>query len=93
MRWLVLLLVVLLGGLQYRLWLAEGSLVSAWAMQAEIAQQKADNARLHARNQALIAEVADLKQGLLALEERARSELGMIRRGETFFLLPEKPAR
>ncbi len=89
MRWLMLLLVFMLGGLQYRLWLAEGSLVAAWAMQAEIKQQKADNARLQARNQALIAEVADLKQGLLALEERARSELGMIRRGETFFLLPE----
>ncbi|WP_210397002.1 cell division protein FtsB [Motiliproteus sediminis] len=93
MRWLLMLLLVLLLGLQYRLWLGEGNLPAVWSLQEDIRAQKAVNAELEARNQALKAEVKDLKQGLSAMEERARSELGMIRRGETFFLLPDDERR
>jgi len=91
MRWLLMLLLVLLLGLQYRLWFGEGNVPSVWALQADIRAQQRLNDQLEARNQALKAEVKDLKQGLSAMEERARSELGMIRRGETFFLLPDAP--
>jgi len=91
MRGLLLLLLGLLLGLQYRLWFGEGNLPSVWQLQADIRSQQQLNAELAARNQALKAEVEDLKQGLSAMEERARSELGMIRRGETFFLLPDAP--
>ncbi len=90
MRWLLTLLLLLLAGLQYRLWFGEGNLPSVWQLQQTISQQQLEITKLKARNQALIAEVDDLKQGLSAIEERARSELGMIRRGETFFLLPEE---
>ncbi|WP_207061763.1 cell division protein FtsB [Motiliproteus sp. SC1-56] len=89
-KWLFALLLLLLLGLQYRLWLGEGNLPSVWALQADIEALKAENAKLQARNSALEAEVADLKKGTSAIEERARSELGMVGRGETFFLLPEK---
>ncbi|HEY5717743.1 MAG TPA: cell division protein FtsB [Motiliproteus sp.] len=91
MRGLLLLLLGLLLGLQYRLWFGEGNLPSVWQLQADIHTQQQLNAELEARNQALKAEVEDLKRGLSAMEERARSELGMIRRGETFFLLPDAP--
>ncbi|MEH6626314.1 MAG: cell division protein FtsB [Motiliproteus sp.] len=90
MRWLLALLVMLFFGLQYRLWLGEGNLPSVWALQQAINQQQSEIDKLTFRNQALKAEVDDLKKGLSALEERARSELGMIRKGETFFLLPDK---
>ena len=94
MRWLLALLVMLFLGLQYRLWLGEGSLPSVWALQETIEQQRAEIEKLKLRNQSLKAEVDDLKRGLSALEERARSEMGMIRKGETFFLLPEeKPSK
>lgn len=89
MRWLFLLLVLLLAGLQYRLWLGEGSLPEVWALQAQLQAQKAGNQALRERNAALRAEVDNLRTGLAAMEERARSELGMIRPGETFFVLPE----
>ncbi|ROR32235.1 cell division protein FtsB [Inmirania thermothiophila] len=85
MRWLLLLLAVLLAVLQYRLWLGEGGLRSVAALQRAIAAQAEENARLAERNRRLAAEVMDLKEGVEAIEERARSELGMIGPGETFF--------
>ncbi len=90
MRWLLALLIFLAAGLQYRLWFGEGNLPSVRALQATIDQQQLEIEKLKSRNQALRAEVEDLKKGLSAIEERARSELGMIRKGETFFLLPEQ---
>lgn len=84
---------VLLGilvGLQYPLWLGDGGLLSLWKLGREIDQQKAENSRLRERNLALEAEVRDLKEGVEALEERARSELGMVRRGETFYQMIER---
>lgn len=85
LRAIVLLLVVLLGWLQYRLWFGNGGQREVAALQADVARQEAENARLRQRNDALAAEVQDLKSGEAAVEERARSELGMIRPGETFY--------
>jgi len=88
MRWLrvlLLALVVLLGWLQYRLWFGEGGTRAVEELQARVAQQARQNEGLQQRNAALAAEVADLKSGEAAIEERARSELGMIRPGEVFY--------
>lgn len=88
-RWLIILLIVLLLGLQYRLWFGEPSLPDIWQLDAKIELQKNINAELSQRNSELDAEVLDLKKGRSALEERARSELGMVQKGETFFQLVE----
>jgi cell division protein FtsB len=79
--------------LQARLWLSSGGLREVWQLEAEVARRAEDNTRLAARNAALEAEVRDLKQGLSAAEERARTELGMIQAGETFYqIAPAPPA-
>lgn len=97
-RFLNLILVVLILLLQMRLWFGESSLPETWQLESRIETRKAENAELAKRNDALAAEVADLKSGLDAIEERARYELGMVRPNETFFLLidesksPAKPA-
>jgi cell division protein FtsB len=92
MRWLVVILLILLGVLQFRLWVGEGGLAELYAMRARIAETEDELARLQARNNALAAEVADLKTGLDAIEARARSQLGMIKAGEVFLQVVEKPA-
>ena len=89
-RYLAILLGLLFILLQYDLWLGEGSLTAAWKLDKSIEIQQNQNARLKERNQALDAEVKDLKSGLQAIEERARSELGMIKEDETFFQVIEK---
>ena len=81
----VLLLILLL--LQVRLWSGAGSLADIDRLQREIDQQQAENAGLLERNEALREEVDDLKNGVDSIEERARSELGLSRRGETFVLV------
>ncbi len=91
MRILISVLVVLLILLQYRLWVGEGSLAEVHSLREQIETQKAELDRLRQRNLALQAEVNDLKQGLDAVEERARSELGMIREGEIFLQIIEQP--
>jgi cell division protein FtsB len=80
-------LMLVLIGLQYRLWVGEGSLAEVASLKRQLAQQRAELRDLHERNATLQAEVDDLKQGLAAIEARARSELGLIRRGETYFQL------
>jgi cell division protein FtsB len=89
MRTLILTLVLLLGWLQYRLWVGEGSLAEIHALRSDMAQQTQEIATLRARNQALAAEVANLKAGDEALEERARTDLGMIKQGEVFLQVIE----
>jgi len=89
-RYLAILLGFLFIILQYDLWIGEGSLSAAWKLNKSIEVQQKQNARLKERNQALDAEVKDLKSGLQAIEERARSELGMIKEDETFFQVIEK---
>jgi cell division protein FtsB len=91
MKWVSALLVVLLLGLQYKLWIGEGSFAEVWQLKRTLAAQQAENEELRNRNSALDAEVTDLKTGLDAIEERARRELGMIRRDETFFQVVERP--
>ncbi len=88
MRWLrvlLLALVVLLGVLQYRLWFGNGGRHAVEVLDARVQEQRRQNEGLGQRNDALAAEVADLKSGEAAIEERARNELGMIRPGEVFY--------
>ena len=91
---LLVLLLVLLGWLQYRLWFGNGGEREVAQLQAQVAHQRHDNTGLQQRNDALAAEVEDLKSGEAAVEERARNELGMIKPGETFYRViePEQPA-
>ncbi len=70
--------------LQYDLWVGDGSMATVHHLQQAVEHQQQENTTLNLRNESLAAEVDDLKQGLEAIEERARSELGMIRKGETF---------
>ncbi|ARN72751.1 cell division protein FtsB [Oceanicoccus sagamiensis] len=90
MRWILTLLVVILIGLQYRLWFGQGSWEQIVSLERELEQQHLVNQRLRDRNQVLENEVRDLKNGLESVEERARSELGLIKEGETFYLLIDK---
>jgi cell division protein FtsB len=92
MRWLLVILLVLFGLLQYRLWVGDGSLAEVWRLNKAVTEQRQENASLRDRNEALEAEVRDLKTGSEAIEERARSELGMIRDGETFYQVVEPAA-
>ncbi|MEP6996007.1 MAG: cell division protein FtsB [Betaproteobacteria bacterium] len=88
MRLLGLVFALLILALQYPLWLGKGGWLRVRELNAQVEAQKDVNAGLKARNAALDAEVSDLKQGTEAIEERARSELGMIRQDEVFFQLP-----
>ena len=81
----LLLLLVLLGWLQYRLWFGNGGEREVAQLRTQVQQQEHDNTGLQQRNDALAAEVEDLKSGEAAVEERARNELGMIKPGETFY--------
>ncbi len=89
MRILIGTLLVTFLWLQYRLWVGEGSLAEVHNLQQEISRQQAELERLTQRNRVLEAEVLDLKTGLEALEERARTELGMIKEGELFYQVIE----
>ena len=83
---------IILLTLQYQLWLGEDSLRSLNRLELEMEAQRANNEGLEVRNKLVEIEVLDLKNGLEAVEERARSELGMIEEGETFYMiLPAKP--
>jgi len=82
---LAITLAVLLASLQYRLWFGIGGVPMVETLQAQVSAQRQQNAELTLRNEALVAEVHDLKTGDLAIEERARNELGMIKPGEVFY--------
>lgn len=91
MRLLKVFLLVLLVALQYRLWFGKNSLPEYWHLQEDVARQEQTNQKLRQRNQVLIADIEDLREGEVALEERARNELGLIKQDETFFrLIPNK---
>ena len=89
MRGLVVALAVLLLLVQHSLWFGKGGVRDVASLEQQIAAQEAENAKLEARNSALLAEVMDLKQGMDAIEEIARSEMGMVREGEIFFQVLE----
>ena len=92
LRIVLLLLLVLLAWLQYRLWFGNGGQREVQVLQYRVQQQARNNAGLQQRNDALAAEVEDLKSGEAAVEERARNELGMIKPGETFYRVIEPQA-
>ncbi len=93
MKWISAILIVLLLILQYKLWVGQGSFAEVSRLEQAIEKQRANNARLRERNAALDAEVQDLKKGVEAIEERARSELGMIKQDETFFQIVDEQSQ
>jgi cell division protein FtsB len=86
---LTLIFVILIALLQYPLWLGKGSWLRVWELNRQVHEQQEKNTALKARNATLDAEVRDLKSGKAAIEERARSELGMIKQDEVFFQVIE----
>lgn len=92
MKPLIFFLLILFVLLQIKLWSVDGGLKESWYLSEELEKQRAENQQRHERNDVLEAEVRDLKGGMAAIEERARNELGMIRKGETFFQLVEPQA-
>ena len=90
MRFITVILFVLLILLQYRLWFGKNSVSDYVALKDELSRQQADNEKLNQRNKLLYIDTDDLKSGTEAIEERARNELGMIKRGETFFHIIHK---
>lgn len=90
MKWLAGVLFVLLLLLQYQLWFGNNGLLRSWQLEQKVAQQKTENDKLKVRNKALEAEVRDLKHGIEAIEERARADLGMIKKDETFYQVVEE---
>jgi len=92
LRWIALILLVLLIGLQLKLWSGSGGMHEVETLRTAVKQQGSDNDRLRQRNQALAADVSDLKHGEQAVEARARAELGLIKSGETFYQVVERPA-
>jgi len=93
MRWLTILLAVLLIALQYRFWIGQGSYANVTALQRQILEQRDLNISLEQQNIKLQYEVDALKNSLDAVEERARKQLGMIKKGETLYLLGEEKSR
>lgn len=87
MRTAVILMLLTLGYCQYRLWIASGALPDSWAMQREVTRLTSTNEGLELRNTILREEIRELRKGEDAVEELARTELGMIGRDETFFLI------
>jgi len=85
MRWLAATLLVAVILMQYRVWISPDGVREVGRLRQAVATQRAENDRLADRNRQLAAEVHDLKSGMDALEERARSDIGMIARNETFY--------
>jgi cell division protein FtsB len=92
LRWIALVLILILIGLQLKLWSGSGSMHDVDALRMALKRQGEENTRLQQRNQALGADVLDLKHGEQAVEARARTELGLIKPGETFYQVVEQPA-
>ena len=90
MKVLAGILGALIVAIQLPLWLGKGGWLRVWELDQQVAAQRVQNARLEARNAGVAAEVRDLKQGLEAVEERARYELGLVRPDEVFFQFVEK---
>lgn len=92
LRYVALILLILLLALELKLWTGDGGMRDVWRLQQRLDEQRKENARLKQRNDALAAEVQDLKSGKEAIEERARSELGLIKPGEVFYQIVEPVA-
>lgn len=85
MKIVVAIVVAFILFLQYEFWFAKGSMLTVWHLKHNIAQQQQTNQQLKERNDALVADINNLKEGNEAVEERARNELGMVKKGETFY--------
>jgi cell division protein FtsB len=85
-----LILVAIVVILQYTLWIGPGGMTSVWQLKRQLTMQQTENEKLKERNDVLLAEIRDLKQGQAAIEERARNELGMVRKDETFYQIIEQ---
>lgn len=92
MRWLLVALLLLLGVLQYRLWIADGSLAEQRRLELEVEEQNRINGELEARNAVLEREVLELQSGNKGVEQRAREQLVLVREGETFYQVVDTPA-
>ena len=92
MRWLLGVLLVLLVILQYRLWIAEGSIAEQQRLKAQVEEFTRVNAELEARNAVLEREVLELQTGNGGVEQRAREQLNLVREGETFYQIEDAPA-
>jgi cell division protein FtsB len=93
MKWLAAALALVLVLLQYRIWVSDNGVRQVEHLRQAVAAQQAEDTQLAERNRQLAAEVRDLKTGMDALEERARSDLGMIARNETFYqVVPARPS-
>jgi cell division protein FtsB len=90
MKYLPHTLIALLIAIQYPLWIGKGSWLRVWEVNKQLTQQKEKNAMLASRNAGLDADVRDLKEGLTAVEERARLELGMIKPGEAYYQIVDR---
>jgi len=91
MKWIIAILIVVLLGLQYRFWFGEGSVEQIVQLQREIDKQKIENAALEERNRALMAQIKELKEGTDSIEAKARTDMGMIKEGETFYFITDDP--
>ncbi len=90
MKILIAVLILIFIGLQYRLWVGDGSFADINRLEQQVSVQESENAELEQRNDALVREVEELQTGMDAIEEHARNELGLIKEGETFFLIIEE---
>jgi cell division protein FtsB len=93
LRILAGLALTLILALQFKLWLGDGGMREVWHLREQVATQRTENERLQERNRTLLAEVQDLKQGKNAIEERARTDLGMVGGNETFYQVMSGPAK
>ena len=93
MKIIAFALLFLLIWLQYKIWLQDGGIPEVLQLQQEVEAVSVDVQQLQERNSSLDAEVKDLKKGLDAIEERARSEMGMIKQGETYYQVIEPEAK
>ena len=92
LRFVPLILLIVLIALELKLWTGDGGMREVWRLERRLEEQKKENARLKQRNEALAAEVQDLKSGRDAIEDRARAELGLIKPGEVFYQIVEPAA-
>ena len=92
MRWLFAILLVLLAVLQYRLWIAEGSIAEQQRLKQQVQQFIDENERLRERNAVLEREVLELQTGNAGVEQRAREQLNLVREGETYYQMEEADA-
>jgi len=91
MRWVIAVLILIILGLQYRLWFGEGSVEQIVQLQREIDKQKLENTTLEERNRVLMAQIKELKEGTESIEAKARTDMGMIKEGETFYFITDDP--